>query len=69
HDLLLHYLEEIMQTPVDVLTIAYEPAPGSRRASLSFHLTEKEKQDVRASVTGQENMQVYRQLGNLLSPF
>ena len=30
-----------MQTPVDVLTIAYEPAPGSRRASLSFHLTEK----------------------------
>lgn len=69
HDLLLHYLEEIMQTPVDVLTIAYEPTPGSRRASLSFHLTEKEKQDVRASVTGQENMQVYRQLGNLLSPF
>jgi hypothetical protein len=66
NDFLLHYAHDILSAPLDVVTIDYKPAPGSKRASLSLHLTTREKMDVRMSVHNSENYKAFLFLDELI---
>lgn len=66
NDFQLYYLQTILQSPLEVVTIGYQPLEGSKRASLSLHLTEREKVDVRRSVASEENQKAMEFVRSLL---
>jgi hypothetical protein len=66
NDFQLYYLNNILKAPLDVFTIAYQPEDNTKRASLSLHLTAREKQDIRQSVISEENMEVMELIRSLL---
>lgn len=66
NDYLLHQLKEELDVPLHVITVDYRPPPGRRRASLSFHLTAQEKEDIIYAVTDPYNLAAFRSLARLL---
>jgi len=66
NDFLLHHLDKTLDAPLDVITVDYRPPVGTRRASLSFHLTAKEKQDIRYAASDPYNLSAYRKLAKML---
>ncbi len=66
NDFLLHHLHTRLDVPLEVITIAYQPTEGARRASLSFHLTNREKRDITESASSAESRAAYTHLYNLI---
>ena len=66
NDFLLHHLHTRLDVPLEVISIAYQPSAGARRASLSFHLTNREKRDIMESASSTESREAYAHLAELL---
>jgi hypothetical protein len=66
HDFLLNYLDELLNGNLEVITLEYQPSGNNKRASLSFHLTNREKRDIAAAVNNVYNAEAYRKLKELL---
>lgn len=66
NDQLLNYLDEILDGKLEVITFEYQASENNKRASLSFHLTAKEKRDIQNSVTNVYNNEAYRKLTEVL---
>jgi hypothetical protein len=66
HDYLLNYLDELLNGNLEVITLEYQPSENNKRASLSFHLTNREKRDIGAAVNNVYNAEAYRKLQELL---
>lgn len=67
HDNYLAYLRsKIGYNKVDVVNFVYEPTLLSERASLSLHLTQREKNDILNAIQLPHNQQSLRQLQQLL---
>lgn len=62
------YMQESMMSysageiPINRFSFIYEPAGNKKGATLSFHLTEREKKDIAAAVYNQKNTDVLKQL-------
>ncbi len=51
---------------MEVITFEYQPSENNKRASLSFHLTAGEKQDINNAVHNVYNAEAYDKLEELL---
>lgn len=51
---------------VKVIPFIYQPHPNNQRASMSFHLTQREKEDIRKSIELRENRESLNKLLNVL---
>lgn len=54
--------------PIHKITFQYIPSKEENKAALSFHLSEREKRDVKASLESQHNRQSFQKLMDLLQP-
>ena len=66
NDQVLNYLDEILEGKMEVITFEYQPSENNKRASLSFHLTAGEKQDINNAVHNVYNAEAYDKLEELL---
>lgn len=64
---IMNTLSSLLDVEYEVLTFEYQPAQHDERASLSFHLTAKEKMDIVQSATSVYNEAVYLRLAQLLT--
>jgi hypothetical protein len=67
-DELYRLLQPSLQVPLQVFELQYLPQQRYQRASLNFHLTEREKADIRAALARPENQAVFGQLRGLFAP-
>ncbi|MFM2047491.1 MAG: hypothetical protein RI955_37 [Bacteroidota bacterium] len=63
---LLYLMSNSFPTNMYVLRFEYKPANTSERASLSFHLTAKEKQSLRQALYSKQNQRVFSTLNRLV---
>lgn len=66
NDFSLHYLNALLEGNMEVITIDYQPPENRKRASLSLHLTAKEKKDIIASAESNKNEKGYEKLKSLV---
>lgn len=66
NDYLLNYLDDILNGNLEVLTFEYQPTEINKRTSLSFHLTAREKRDIKNAAENAQNNENSRKLENLL---
>ena len=66
NDQVLNYLDEILEGKMEVITFEYQPSENNKRASLSFHLTAGEKQDIQNAVHNVYNAEAYDKLEKVL---
>jgi len=62
-----HYFISKSGYPIHKLTFQYIPSKEENKAALSFHLSEREKRDVRASLESSHNQESFRRLMDLLN--
>lgn len=65
-DLNFAYLENASKTDISILNFEYKPSRENDRASMSWHLTAKEKQDIRDAFQNEKNQYMLRKLQGLL---
>ena len=65
-DNMMNQINDILQGKLQIITFEYTPDENSRRASLSFHLTAKEKEDIAKAVGSTRNTLAYRKLQEAL---
>ena len=63
---LTHYFTTKSGYPIHKLTFQYIPSKEENKAALSFHLSEREKRDVKASLESKHNQQSFSRLMQLL---
>lgn len=63
---IINALSSLLEVKTEVITFEYQPEEHDERASLSFHLTAKEKRDVIQSATSVFNEPAYKKLESLL---
>lgn len=66
NDFSLQYLNTILKGNMEVITIDYQPPKDQKRASLSLHLTAREKMDIVQSANSEKNHAAFNQLKILL---
>lgn len=66
NDYLLNYLGDILNGKLEVITFEYQPTEINRRTSLSFHLTAREKRDIKNAAGNAQNSEMSRKLESLL---
>lgn len=60
HDELVSMADDRFSFPFEKLTFSYVPASKNQAAALNFHLTNKEKADIRAALGSSENVKAFR---------
>jgi hypothetical protein len=63
---LLYLMSNSFPTNMYVLRFEYTPANANERASLSFHLTENEKQSLRNALYSKQNQKAFNYLNNII---
>ncbi len=66
NDQLLHYLNSMQEGRLEVITFEYQPTEANKRASLSLHLTAKEKLDILHATHNAYNKQAFTKLAEAL---
>ena len=66
YDASLAYLENGSKTDINVLNFNYDQTRKRKRASMSWHLTNDEKQDIKNSFTLENNQRMLKKLKELL---
>ncbi len=66
NEYLLNYLDDILDGNLEVITFEYQPSENKKRTSLSFHLTTREKRDIKAAAVNVQNTENTRKLEELL---
>jgi len=65
-DAMLDYITEIYEEhPVEIIPFTYRPNQLTESASMSFHLTEKEKIDIIQAIYNEDNQESLKRLGQL----
>ena len=67
NDQSVEYLNQLLNGHVSLITFEYQPSEKSKRASLSLHLTAKEKEDIFFAAGNAYNKVAYDQLHSLLN--
>jgi hypothetical protein len=67
NEFLLNYLHDILNGKLEVITFEYQPTYSKKRTSLSFHLTTREKRDIRSAAVNVGNTENTRLLNELLN--
>ncbi|TAE16153.1 MAG: hypothetical protein EAZ47_06390 [Bacteroidetes bacterium] len=62
------YLAENSQIPIEKIIFQYQPAKKAAKASLSFHLTNHEKQDIAKSIRSTTNLAAFEAVKALQQP-
>ena len=65
HDYLIDYASEEMDGMLDVFVFEYTPGEGAEKASVSLHLTQRERQDIAKAVYSPHNRMEYLRLQSL----
>jgi hypothetical protein len=68
NDYLLEFVQEWYRGPVEVITVEYPRESERHTASLSWHLTHREKADIRAALRQPHNQQAFSALSALFRP-
>ncbi|MBC8172527.1 MAG: patatin-like phospholipase family protein [Chitinophagales bacterium] len=66
NDNILNSLDIILEGNLEVITFEYVPVENSKRASLSLHLTAREKRDIITACNNTANSEAFRKLEQLL---
>ncbi|MCZ2392915.1 MAG: hypothetical protein LC105_03540 [Chitinophagales bacterium] len=66
NDLMVAELANSMKVPIHVLPFIYTPADENKEASMSYHLTAKEKQDINNAYYTESNQNMLKRLLKLL---
>lgn len=66
NDNILNALDAMLDTKLEVITFDYTPDENTKRASLSLHLTAREKQDIVRAASNSHNTAAYLELQKLL---
>lgn len=65
-----NYLEHLITVfgmdKINIVRFTYRPQEKSKRVSVSFHLTTREKKDIKNAIYNQDNQESMRQLKNLI---
>ena len=67
NDFSMEYLNTMLKGKMEVITIDYQPPANRQRASLSLHLTAREKKDIVESANSEKNHAAYNKLKTMLS--
>ena len=68
NDYLLEYVHEWYEGYIEVIPIAYSKNSNQDRASLSWHLTRREKQNIETSLYSSENQKAFEMIQALYQP-
>lgn len=68
NDEALDHASDWLQVPLQTVDLQYIPDPTFKGAALSFHLTEREKQDILSAINNIENRQAIQVIMKLLMP-
>ena len=68
NEYLLEYVKAWYKGYVEVVPIAYNTPKSKDRASLSWHLTRREKQNIESSLLAPENQQAFEMIHSLYGP-
>jgi hypothetical protein len=60
HDELVALADDRFSFPFEKLSFSYVPARKNQAAALNFHLTNKEKVDIREALQSPENMRAFK---------
>lgn len=66
NDFALNYLHQLLSGKLEVITFEYQSPENRKRASLSLHLTAREKQDIISAAENMHNDAGYRKLKRIL---
>ena len=66
HDFLMEMADNVLDGNLEVIEFEYIPKDREEKASMSFHLTEKEKRDILNSTTDLKNVSGIMRLKQLL---
>ncbi|MCE3008693.1 MAG: hypothetical protein LW884_10165 [Bacteroidetes bacterium] len=67
NDEMLERTQAWMGVPMDVVELQYIPAPTFKGAALSFHLTDREKQDILNAMYNEENQLAVKRIKEFMS--
>jgi hypothetical protein len=66
NDLLTHLSEILGKDKLDIVNLQYLPSNPNELASISFHLTKRERMEIRQSIYHAQNQKALRKLAKLL---
>lgn len=68
HNDMLSYFSANSTFPIHNVVFQYVPSKEENKAALSFHLTQREKQDIAGSLGSRQNVQSFKKIIELLNP-
>ena len=68
HNDMLSYFAANSTFPIHNVVFQYVPSKEENKAALSFHLTQREKQDIAGSLGSRQNVQSFKKIIELLNP-
>ncbi len=66
HDYMINATNEILNNKLEIIRFEYNPSEKEKKASLSFHITNKELKNIQKSAVNESNMKSYKRLVQIL---